>query len=247
EGAPRAVIINEEMARHFWPGDDALGKRFKFFGDETFAEVVGIAADAKVQSLTEDPQPVAYLPEMQAFEPAMFLNVKTEGDPRALLDTVHRAAQALEPTMPLTNVQTAEDLIATTLWAPRMAAILLSIFGLLALVLASVGIYGVMSYAVSQRTREFGIRMALGAQPRDVLALVLHQGMKLVGLGVVIGLAAALGTTRLAATLLVGVSATDPATFAAIALLLSSVAAFASFLPARRATRVDPTIALRYE
>ncbi len=247
EGAPRMVIINEAMAKHFWPGQEALGKRFKFFGDESFAEVVGVAENAKVESLTEDPQPIAYLPEMQAYEPAMVLNVRTEGDPRPLLDTVRRSAQALEPSMPLNNVQTAEDLIAASLWAPRMAAILLSIFGILALVLASVGIYGVMSYAVSQRTREFGIRMALGAQPSDVLTLVLRQGMRLVGLGVAIGLAAALWTTRLAAALLVGVSATDPATFAAIALLLASVAAFASFLPARRATRIDPTIALRYE
>jgi putative ABC transport system permease protein len=153
----------------------------------------------------------------------------------------------MDANLPLTNVQTVSSLLDQALWAPRMAAILLSIFGGLALLLASIGIYGVTTYTVSQRTHEFGVRMALGARARDVLGLVLRQGMQPVAIGVGLGLVAALVATPLVAALLVGVGAADPLTFAAIAILLLAVAALAGYLPARRATRVDPTIALRYE
>ena len=247
EGMPRVVVINQAMAKLFWPGQEALGKRFKFFGDESYAEVAGIAQDAKVFTLGEDPVPVAYVPVLQSYEPAMTLDVRTASDPAGFLETVRRSVQALEPTMPLTNVETVSELISQSLWPPRMAAWLLAIFGGLALVLAAVGIYGVMSYSVGQRTHEFGIRMALGARPRDVLGLVLRQGMRLVAAGVVAGIALAFLVTRFVGTLLVGVSATDPAVFAGIALLLASVAVLAGYVPARRATRVDPMIALRYE
>jgi len=173
--------------------------------------------------------------------------VRARTDGSTLLPTVRREVQALQPTMPLTNVQTAEDLIGQVLWAPRMGAALLGIFGLIALTLAAIGIYGVMSYSVNQRTVEFGLRMALGAQPMDVLGLVLRQGMLLVACGLLIGILTSLAASRLVGTLLVGMSATDPMTFGLISLLLAAVAALAGYVPARRATRVDPMVALRYE
>jgi predicted permease len=247
DGAPLVVVINEAMARRFWPGEEAVGKRFKFFGDESFREVAGVVEDTKIFTLGEDAQPQAYLPLAQTYEPAMILHVRTGGDPRALLGTVRQELQSLDAGLPITNVQTVGDLLGQALWAPRMAAGLLTVFGLLALVLAAVGIYGVMSYAVSQRTHEFGIRMALGARSRDVLRLVMGQGMILVAAGLAIGLLGASLVTPMIAALLVGVGAADPVTYGGIALLLFGVAAIAGWLPARRATRVDPMVALRYE
>jgi putative ABC transport system permease protein len=248
DGAPFAVVINRAMADRFWKDEDALGKRFKFFGDPDFRQVVGVVENTKIFTLGEDPQPVAFVPLRQAYEPAMTLIVRTTGgDPRALVATVRREIQSLEPNMPLTNVQTGGDMLDGTLWAPRMAAGLLGVFGLLALILATVGIYGVMSYTVSQRTHEFGIRMALGAGTRDVQRLVLRQGLVLVAVGLLLGLLASLVLTQFVATLLVGVGTADPLTFGGIALLLLGVALFAGYVPARRATRVDPMVALRYE
>ncbi|HZM71175.1 MAG TPA: FtsX-like permease family protein, partial [Candidatus Cryosericum sp.] len=247
DGAQAIVLVNEAMAKKFWPNEDAIGKRFKFFGDMDFRQVAGVVEDTKVFTLGEDPRPVAYVPLYQMFETTMTLNVRTSGDPTPLLDSVRRTVQALEPNLPLTNVQTVATLLDQTLWLPRMGASLLAIFGLLALALAAIGIYGVMSYAVSQRTHEFGIRMALGARARDVLALVFRQGLLPVAAGLLLGLVAALAVTRVIATFLVGVGASDPVTFAGIALLLLAVSILASYVPARRATRVDPMIALRYE
>lgn len=247
EGAPLVVVINEAMAKQFWKREDAIGKRFKFFGDEAFREVVGVVEDTKIFTLGEDPQPQAYIPVLQFYNPGMTLNVRAAGDGAVLLPAVRREVQALQPTMPLTNVQTAGQLIAQVLWAPRMGAALLGIFGLIALVLAAIGIYGVMSYSVNQRTVEFGLRMALGASPRDVLRMVLRQGMLLVACGLLIGIVTALLATRLVGALLVGLSATDPMTYAFISLLLAAVAALAGYVPARRATRVDPMMALRSE
>jgi len=247
EGAPPVVVINEAMARTFWKGEDAVGKRFKFFGDEAFREVIGIVGNTKVFTLGEDPQPVAYVPALQRYEPALTLNVRTTLDAATLLPTVRREVQALEPTMPLTNVQTAAALIAQVLWAPSMGAALLAIFGVLALVLAAVGIYGLTSYTVSQRTVEFGLRMALGARPADILNLVFRQGMVLCSEGLGIGLLVSLLASRYLEALLVGTSPNDPTTFALISLLLAGVAALAGYVPARRATRTDPMIALRCE
>ena len=246
-GAPLAVLVNETMAKRFWPNEEAVGRRFKFYGDQEFRNIVGVVADTKLFTLGEDPVPKAFVPLGQYFEPAMTLLVRSTGDPAPLLDTVRRTVQQMEPTMPITQAQTVASLLDQALWAPRMGAILLSIFGALALVLASIGIYGVTAYTVSQRTHEFGVRMALGARARDVLSLVLRQGLVPVACGVALGLLAAFGVTRFVASLLVGVGAADPLTFAGIPLLLLGVAALAGYLPARRATRVNPTIALRYE
>ena len=247
QGAPRVVVINDAMARRFWPGEEAVGKRFKFYGDETFAEVIGIAETAKLFSLSEDPQPVCYTPVLQAYEPAMILNVRASADASALLEPVRRRVQELDSTLPLVRVLTADTLLDQTLWAPRMTAALLLIFGFIALALAAVGLYGVMSYSVSRRTHEFGIRMALGAGSRDVLRLVLRQGMLLVAAGLGTGLVVALAATRFIASLLYGVSAADPLTYAGVPLVLAATALLAAYLPARRATRVEPMIALRYE
>ncbi len=247
DGAPRVVVINEAMAKQFWKGQDAIGKRFKFFGDPEFRQVVGVVEDTKIFTLGEDSQPQAYIPVLQQYNSTMVLNVRAQGDGAVLLPVLRRQVQALQPTMPLTNVQTADELIGQVLWAPRMGAALLGIFGLIALTLAAIGIYGVMSYSVNQRTVEFGLRMALGARPADVLRLVLRQGMLLVACGLLIGIVTALFATQLVGALLVGMSATDPLTFLLISLLLAAVAALAGYVPARRATRVDPMVALRYE
>ena len=198
-------------------------------------------------TLGEEPQPVAYIPLLQMYQPAMTINVRTSSDAARLLPAVRREVQSLEPTMPLTNVDTAEALLAQVLWAPKMAAGLLAVFGLLALVLAAVGIYGVMSYSVNQRTGEFGLRMALGAQPSDILSLVFRQGMVLCGAGLLIGLLVSLLTSRFLAALLFNTSPNDPFTFASILLLLAGVSMIAGYVPARRATKADPMIALRYE
>jgi predicted permease len=244
---PMVVLINEAMAAQFWPGEEAIGKRFKFYGDTDYRQVAGVVENTKVFTLGEDPKPKAYVPLGQYYEPAMTLLVRTSADPKPLLESVRRAVQAMDANLPLTNIQTVSSLLDQALWMPRMAAILLSIFGGLALLLASIGIYGVTTYTVSQRTHEFGVRMALGARARDVLGLVLRQGMMPVVIGVGIGLGAALLAMPLVAALLVGVGAADPLTFSAIAILLLAVAALAGYVPARRATRVDPTVALRYE
>ena len=247
ENTTQVVIINEAMSKRFWPNQDPIGKRFRFFGHDFSQEIVGVVKDITVQNIGEDPRPVVYRTLLQDFTPQVTLHVRTAGDPSGLLATVQREVQALDRTMPLLNPATISQLIKDGLWGARMGAALLAVFGLLALILASVGIYGVLAYSVSQRTPEFGVRLALGARPLDVLRLVLGQTLKLVAAGAVIGVAGGLIMTRVVATLLYGVSAVDPLTFVGMPLLLLLVALSASYLPARRATKVDPMIALRCE
>jgi predicted permease len=242
--APLVVIVNETMARTFWPEQDALGKRFKFFGDERFTEVVGIARDSKYNFIGEAPLPFIYTPLDQMPQSAITIALRS-ANPDAALGTVRALVQQTEPNLPLVGVFTMDDVLEQALWAARMGAMLLAIFGGLALLLASIGVYGVMAYAVSQRTRELGIRLALGATAGEVRGMVFRQGLTLTALGIAAGTACALLLANLVTALLYGVSATDPWTFATIPVVLGAVAALAIYIPARRASRVDPVVALR--
>ena len=247
-GAPLAVVINETMAQRFWPGQEALGKRFKFFGDDEFTTVVGIAKDAKYNGVAEAPIPFIYQPLRQNYSPAATLHVRAGMDAASLAAAVRQRVLEVDPTLSVFNVRTLEDQVAQSLAPLRINVIVLTTFGLLALLLAAIGLYGVASYSVAQRTREIGVRMALGAQPSSVLRLVLGHGLLLVAIGLALGLLLAAGLTRVVPQdLLQNVSARDPWTFAATSLLLAVVALIASYIPARRATQIDPLIALRTE
>jgi len=247
ENAPRVVIINQTMAKRFWPNQDAIGKRFRFFGDEFYREVIGVARDTKYNGLTEASIPFIYAPLLQNYADAGTLHVRATGSAAQIAGAVRGVAKDLAANVPLLNVQTLGDRIDQSLDGTRAQTRLLAFFGLLALLLSSIGIYGVMAYSVAQRTREIGIRMALGARSQNVLSLVVRQGMTLVVSGVALGLIAAFAVTRLVGSLLFGVGAADPATFVIASLSLVGVAALAGYLPARRATKVDPLIALRQD
>ncbi len=243
--APPVAIVNEAAAHRYWPGQEVVGKRI--IRGRQFAEVVGVVRNSKEKGLTADPRPALYVPLLQNYFPQLTLHVRTATPSQALLAAVRREVQALDTTLPVYNLQTLAQQKDGSLYTERLAATLLTLFGLLALSLAAVGIYGVLSYAVTERTREMGIRLALGANPRDLLRLIVGQGLTLTLIGLVIGVGAAFALTRLISKLLYGVSATDPLTFIVIPMLLAGVALLACWLPARRATRVDPLVALRYE
>ncbi|HSB09292.1 MAG TPA: ABC transporter permease [Blastocatellia bacterium] len=247
EKSPKVLIINEAMANRFWPDQDALGKRLKLFGDQDYREVVGIVGDSKYNSLTEPRRPFMYVPLLQEYQSQFNLHVRTSSEPKGMVAALRAEVQALDPSLSVLNIQTLTERIQNSLGGERTQATLLGSGGVLALLLAAVGLYGVMSYSVAQRTREIGIRMALGAGRGNVMGLVLRQGVTLVSAGVVLGLTGAFIVTRLLASLLFGVSATDPLTFIGTSAILLAVALVASYVPARRATKVDPIIALRYE
>jgi len=248
EDHPRVVIVNEAFVRRHFPNEDVLGRRLSFNGPEgPWREIVGVVRSSKYVSLVEPPTPVAYVPLQQNHETGMTLHVRTTVDPSTVAGAIRNEVQALEKNLPLGNPELMSERVRNSLYAARMGALLLAGFGGLALLLASIGLYGVMSFAVSRRTRELGIRVALGARPGDVFQLVLRQGMMLVVVGLGIGLVAAWMVTRLLASFLYGVSTTDVLTFTAIPVLLAAVALVACYLPARRATKVDPLVALRYE
>jgi predicted permease len=249
--APPVAIINETFARRFWPGQSAVGKRFRTRSEGPPIEVIGVARDGKYFNLGEEPRPFVYRPLLQSYVGDASndgtLIVRTVGDPGAIITAVRHEIQRLDASLPVFNVKTLTEHLRLSLFPLRVGAALVGGFGLLALALAAIGIYGVMAYAVAQRTHEIGIRMALGARSHDVLKLVVKQGMILALIGLAIGLVASLALGRLMSNLLFGVSATDPLTFILISLLLASVALLACWIPGRRATKVDPIEALRYE
>jgi predicted permease len=246
--SPKVVVINQTMAQQFWKDGDPIGRRFKFFGDDAYTTVIGVAKDSKYNAVGEDPQPFIYEPLAQNYTPAAALHVRAStADAAGLAAIVRREVQQIDPTLSLFNIRTLEEQVGLSLQPQKMNVVLLTIFGTLALLLAAIGLYGVASYSVSQRTREIGVRMALGAPRSNVLGLVLGRAMILVGAGLILGLAAAYPVAGLMRALLVGVDARDPITFAATAAGLATVALLASYLPALRATRIDPLVALRSE
>jgi putative ABC transport system permease protein len=238
------AIVSESLARTLFPRMDPIGKRFKLDANP-WRTIVGVVGNTRYRAL-HDVSADVYIPFEQW--PNAFLEhiaVRTTAEPASLLPVVRREVATLDSSQAVAHVATMEELVAAKLAQPRFSALLLNWLSVGALMLAAVGIYGVLAYSVAQRTREFGSRIALGARGVDILRLVITQGMRLVGLGLVLGLSASLGLTRLLANLLFGVSATDPATFATIVLVLGSVSLLACYVPARRATKVDPLIALR--
>jgi predicted permease len=247
-GAPPVVIVNEAFARRYWPNADPIGKRLSANGSGgPFREVVGVTRTGKYNTLGEEPRPFYYLPLWQEYQGTVTLHVKTAGDPRALIGSVREAVRAVDPNVPVVDVKTMDEQMLVALLPARLAGTLLGAFGLLALLLASVGIYGVMAYAVVSRTREIGVRRALGAQTNDLLRLILGEGMRLAAIGFAIGLVAALALTRFVSSLLYGVTPNDPLTFAGALGILTLAAIVACYIPALRALRVDPVTALRYE
>jgi predicted permease len=250
EGSPPVVIVNETMAHRFWPGQSALGRRLRISEKENvygpLYEVVGVVKDSKYRSLSEEPRSYFYVSALQNYRQQVSLLVHTVGETSHLRSSVRDRVQALDKGL-LIEVASMRENMAIQFLFPSIAAVVLGLVGFFGLSLAVVGIYGVISYAVSQRTGEIGLRMALGAQSRDVLRLMIGQGMKLTLIGVGLGAVIALGLSRLLSRLLIGVNAADPLTFFVVPLLLTVVAFFACWIPARRATKVDPMTALRFE
>jgi putative ABC transport system permease protein len=245
------IIINETLARHYFPGEEPLGRRMTLNDvntkEEDWATVVGIVKDTKPRELDRESVAEMYMPFAQQPQSSMVLMIRTINKPESLAAAVRSEVQTLDKNQLVHSVKTLKSVMSEAVATPRFRTLLLGVFAVVALILAMVGVYGVMSYSVTQRTHEIGLRMALGARGSDVLKLVIGQGMALAFAGVGVGLAASFGLTRVISKLLFGVKATDPMTFAVIALLLTSVALLASYLPARRAAKVDPMVALRYE
>jgi predicted permease len=246
----KVAIIDEHMARTYWPGADPIGKRLKRGGSGSTAPwmtIVGVAGNVKHYALDSDSRVTFYMPHLQSPSSSMYVTLRTSGDPLSLAAAVTQEARAMDPNVAVYDVKSMDGRVSESLARRRFAMLALGLFAAVAALLAAIGIYGVMSYTVAQRTREIGIRVALGANTGDVIRLMVSQGMTLAAIGVGIGLAVAVAVTRVMASLLFGVSATDPATFVVIALALAGVALLACYIPARRATRVDPMVALRCE
>jgi predicted permease len=249
EDVPRAVVINETLARKHFAGEDPLGRRLDF-GDaekDGYWEIVGVVGDVRHEGLAEAPQPEVYVAHAKSPGRGMTVVLRTAADPTQVVAAAQQELRALDAEQPLFNVRTMDRVVREAVAPQKVATGMMGVFALIALALAAIGIYAVMSYSVTQRTHEIGVRMALGAEPRDILRLVVRQGMILTFTGLSLGLGASLLLTRGMSKVLYGVSATDPLTFGGISLLLAGVAFAANYFPARRATRVDPMDALRYE
>jgi predicted permease len=257
--APLVVIINKAMAQRWWPNENPIGQRitFDFVPNEQPREVVGVVGDVRLNQTQTQPGPIVYLPHVQQsqrwlgpawnYRSAMFFILRTAGDPNGLASGIRGAVAEVDPSKPAGSIQTVEQNLRDQVSGRRVYMLLLSVFGAIAAVLAAVGIYGVMAYAVTQRTREIGIRMALGATSSSVMTLVVKQALILVFIGLILGIGGAFGLTRFLANELYGVTATDPATFIEVSLGLVVIAVLASVIPTRRAVSVDPTEALRHE
>ena len=248
--SPAVAVINQNMAQKFWPNEDALGKQFSTHATSgPFIQVVGIVQNGKYQNLTEDPQPYFYLPLEQSYNSTRTFHVRTSVPPESVAPEVQSLVHEFAPDVPITEVKTMTEALqgANGFFLFRFGAQLTAVMGLLGLVLAVVGIYSVVSYAAAQRTQEFGIRVAMGASARDILRMVLRQGLGVIGIGLGVGLLISLAGTRILAGLFIGVKPSDPVTFSTVVLFLTSIALLACWIPARRATRIDPLVALRHE
>ena len=246
--SPWVALVNESMARRFWPGEDPVGKRFRM-GDTKgpWRTVVGVVGDVLHRGLDAPHTLQIYLPNTQFADSLVILAVRTSSDPASLAAAVRSEIAALDPQVPVSAVATMDEVVSASVENQRFGALLFLLFGAIALLLTAVGIYGVISYGVAQRTHEIGIRLALGAGRQQVLGMIVGEAMRPALLGAALGLCAAFGLTRLLTRLLYNVKPTDPPVFTAVLLLLIGVALLASYIPARRATRVDPMVALRYE
>ena len=246
QGAPIALVINQALAKKYFPGQSPIGQTITF-GDTNHFAIVGVVGDVRQGSVDEAPTPRIYASAYQIFRVKVSLVVRTEADPQVMIKRVEDALRSVDPQQTITSAFTLDDAVGDAVARPRLLTVLLGLFGIMGLVLGALGIYGVLAYLVNQRTREIGVRLALGAKPSDVLWMVVGRGLWLAGFGVAIGLVAAVALTRLMQGVLYGVTPTDPLTFVGVAAALLAVAGFASWLPARRATRVDPLVALRAE
>jgi predicted permease len=245
--APAVVVIGQKAARRFWPDSDPLGKRVSANGGRTFATVIGIVGDVRQYGLDQEPVEEFYAPFAQVPQRESTFLIRTTGEPAALARRLQELVRAIDPGQPVANIRTLRDLRGESLASPRLTTTLLGIFAVLALIITATGLAGVIAFTVSQRTREIGIRMALGAERGSVLRMILRQGLVMVGVGLAIGVGAALALSRLMDGLLYGVQPSDPLTFVIVALVLLGVAVAACTLPARRATTIDPLTALRSE
>jgi len=248
--AQGAVLVNQKLAEKFFPDEDPIGKRIRFGARQSQAPwltIIGVVRDVRSEALDVESRPQIYRSILQTSNLALALVIRASSNPAALSAAARAEVRSVDPDLPVYGIRTMEEIMSASVGQQRFAMALLGVFALIALALSSVGIYGVMSYSVSQRTHEIGIRMALGAKPGDVLRLIITQGLTLISAGMAIGLGAAFVVTRFMRFLLFAVSPTDPLTFASITVLLGAVALLACYFPARKATRVDPMIALRYE
>lgn len=245
--SPGVIIINDALARRYWPSEEAVGQRIRIGFEDLPREIIGVVGSIKQTALSGDTRPAMYMPLQQRPVGGLSIVIRTNGDPMSLANIARNEIHSVDPTIPVTNIRTMDEIFANSIAQQRFAMLLVGLFGGLALALAGIGIYGVMGYAVTQRKHELAVRMALGARASQVLQLVLRDGLILASLGVAIGMAGAFGLTRLMSSLLFEVKPNDAPTFVAVAALLMIVALLASYIPARRATKVDPLVALRYE